>query len=254
MKKPSNLNYTAINQELSQYLFADYDLHFIHGWFCSYLSSPSDSEEDLVLPSYLVFDETKINDEDKFNKTIDKAINVYSVIADSIYDNNKLIKPLINLAKPNSFEVNKLTDIEKRNLLMWLYGYLTCHVLINEEMPEDEEFEELLDSKFYPAFFALCAAFIKLHRELDALQFHDNEVKQDIVQLVEDLANLWEASEEDELSEKELLENEIANYNYNNLLENLNDIFYVIRVMDEKKFAKESIENNPIAKKLKQKK
>ena len=83
-KKPAQ-NLAALNQELKEYLYTGYDLHFVHGWFSAYLSAPSDSEEDLLIPTYLILDENKIKDEQEFASLVDRLVVVYSELADTIF-------------------------------------------------------------------------------------------------------------------------------------------------------------------------
>ena len=42
------------------------------------ISAPSDSEEDLLIPTYLILDEDKIKDEQKFASLVDRLVAVYS--------------------------------------------------------------------------------------------------------------------------------------------------------------------------------
>ena len=69
--KTNSIDLEALNRELTTYFYRGYDLHFIHGWFCAYLSAPSDSEDDLLIPTYLIVDEDKIADEPKFAKLVE---------------------------------------------------------------------------------------------------------------------------------------------------------------------------------------
>ncbi len=247
MKKNNNINLAAINQELVDYLYKGYDLHFVHGWFSAYLSAPSDSEDDLVIPTYLILDEEKIQDEDKFAKLVDKLIAVYSDLADSIFEHNKLIRPLIDFAKPNTFDPLKFTEEHERNLLVWLYGYLTGYLAIGGDITEyaiteHSNNDKLLEERFYPALFTLCIALFKLTKTVN-LNFMSQEIAADFAELQVDLKTMWE-SEDDEDNVDELISDAIEEIDMADIIGALNDVFYAIRVSDESKFAANTQQNS----------
>jgi hypothetical protein len=247
LKKPLN-NLSVLNQELSAYLYAGYDLHFIHGWFGAYLSAPSDSEEDLLIPTYLILDETKIADEEKFTKLVDKLVKVYSELADAIFENNKLIRPLIDFAKPNGFDPLTFSPEQQRNLLVWLYGYLTGYLAIGGDITEYASDENLLEERFFPGLFTLCIAFFKLSQQVD-LGFMSAEVAADFAELQADLKTMWE-SEDGEGDVDELINDAIEELDMADVIGALNDVFYVVRVSDEARFVAQQNSANPLLGKL----
>lgn len=246
LKKPLN-NLSLLNQELAAYLYQGYDLHFIHGWFCAYLSAPSDSEEDLLIPTYLILDETKIADEEKFTKLVDKLVKVYSELADAIFENNKLIRPLIDFAKPNGFDPLAFTAEQNRNLLVWLYGYLTGYLAIGGDITEYATDENLLEERFFPGLFTLCIAFFKLSQQVE-LSFMSSEASADFAELQADLKTMWE-SEDGEGDVETLISESIEELDMADVIGALNDVFYVIRVSDEARFAAQN-SANPLLGKL----
>lgn len=230
------INLEEVDNEFKKYLYQGYDLFFIHGWFNAYLSAPSDSEEDLLIPTYLILDEDDIADENKFSKSVDKLVTLYSQIADNIFENNKPLKPLVSFAKPNSFDPLTFTDVENKNLLMWLYGYLTCYLVTSGEAAEYVTDQKLLDEKLYPALFTLSVALATLSKRIST-DFMSEEVKTDFFEIVDDVKSMWESEENESLSVDELftqVENEL---DLADIVGALNDIFYVIRVSDENRFA-----------------
>lgn len=233
-KKPAQ-NLATLNQELKEYLYTGYDLHFVHGWFSAYLSAPSDSEEDLLIPTYLILDEDKIKDEQKFASLVDRLVAVYSELADAIFENNKLIRPLIDFARPNAFDPLGFTPEQRRNLTMWLYGYLTGYLAIGGDITEYATNEQLLEEKFFPALFTLCVAFFSLAGESDLGEV-SAKVAEDFAELQIDLKSMWE-SEEDEDDVDELIRESIEELDLADIIGALNDVFYVIRVSDESRFA-----------------
>ncbi len=246
LKKPLN-NLSLLNQELVGYLYSGYDLHFIHGWFSAYLSAPSDSEEDLLIPTYLILDETKIVDEEKFTKLVDKLVKVYSELADAIFENNKLIRPLIDFAKPNGFDPLTFTAEQSKNLLVWLYGYLTGYLAIGGDITEYATDENLLEERFFPGLFTLCIAFFKLSQQVD-LSFMSPEAAADFNELRSDLKAMWE-SEDGEGDVEILISESIEELDMADVIGALNDVFYVIRVSDEARFAAQN-SANPLLGKL----
>lgn len=245
MLKKKRVDLTALNQEISQYLYQGYDLYFIHGWFCSYISAPSDSEEDLVLPTYLILDEDKILDEQKFAKTVDSLIALYSELSDNIFEKNKLLKPLINFNEPNKFDPQDLSIEAQRNLLMWLYGYLTCYLVTSSDANEYITNEELLDEKFYPALFTLNIILVKLAQTV-SLDFMADNVREDFNELLVDIKQMWE-SDDETLVIEDMFAKLSGESEFDDIVSALNDVFYVIRVSDENKFTQQ---NNSILNKL----
>ena len=234
MIKNTQANLAKLNQELVAYVWPGYDLHFLHGWFAAYLSAPSDSEDDLLIPSYLILDEDKIKDEQAFAKLVDKLVLVYTDLADSIYENNKLIRPLIDFAKPNSFDPLLFSLEHKRNLLTWLYGYLTGYLAIGGDVTEYATDEALLEDKFYPALFTLCIALFSLAREVKCENQAAN-VSVDFAELEQDLLAMWESEDGEDITAA--IEDAIKELDLADIIGALNDLFYVLRVTDEKRFA-----------------
>ncbi len=245
-KNTHSIDLPQINLELLNYVYNGYDLHFIHGWFAAYLSSPSDSEEDLLIPTYLVLDESKIKDEQSFSKFIDKLVKIYANLADSIYEQNKLIRPLVDFAKPNTFDPLLFSDEHRQNLLSWLYGYLSGFLAISDDISEYKIEEKILDEKFYPALFTLCIAFFSLKSTVSLNNPADN-VKEDMQELEQDLKSMWE-SEDGEEDVEILIASAIANLDLSDIVGALNDIFYVVRVIDETIYNNSSQQNSLLGK------
>lgn len=231
-QKNQSLNLSQINTELTDFCYEGYDLYFVHGWFCAYLSAPSDSQEDLVLPTYLVLNEDKITDEHKFTKLVDKLMEIYTDLADNIFEKNKLIRPVVNLTD-NSYEPDKFTLLQQQNLLKWLYGYLTGYLVLNGEVTDYITDEKMLDEKFYPALFTLCVALIKLVAENIEIKM-EAKIQEDFSELLADIKAMWESEEGEELTDS-LFNEAMAALDYNDIVTALNDLFYVMRVSDEKR-------------------
>lgn len=246
MLKKSITNFSELNRELQTYLYCGYDLHFVHGWFCAYLSAPSDSEDDLLIPTYLILNEDKIQDEVKFTKLIDKLVKVYSELADAIFENNKLIRPLIDFAKPNGFDPLTFTPEHKRNLLVWLYGYLTGYLALGGEISENIDDEQLLEEKFYPALFTLCVALFSLAGQVE-VKFMESLVAEDFNELQDDLKSMWE-SEDGEADVELLFKDAMDELDLADIIGALNDLFYVMRVSDENRFAAQNHQNSLLGK------
>lgn len=245
-KKSQSPDLAQLNQELLAYVWPGYDLHFVHGWFTAYLSSPSDSEEDLLIPSYLIIDESKIADEQQFSRFIDKLVAVYSALADSIYEQNKLIRPLVDFTKPNSFDPLTFDAGQRKKLCQWLYGYLTGYLAIGTDITEYAYDHKLLDDKFFPALFTLCVAFFQLAGEIDWYGV-DDKVKADFSELEQDLKSMWE-SEEDEGELDEVIAEATGQLDLADIVGALNDIFYVVRVCDEHVHNQNSVNNSLLGK------
>lgn len=244
MSKITKIDLNKLNQKTATYFYPGYNLFFIHGWFCSYLSAPSDSEEDIVIPSYLVLDEDKIANETEFAKFIDELMFIYSELSDNIYEKNKQIKPLVNLINPNDFNAHALSQDEKVNLLIWLYGYLCGYLVIGTDITEYCTDEKLLDEKFFPELLTVCSTFLLLDKEISGI--FSGTVLDDYTDVIADILEMWEVDEGETLS-KQLESVELADV-ISDFVNALNSIFYIIRTADEARFnlAKE----NPILNKL----
>lgn len=247
MHKKKLTNLAELNNEIKAYLYVGFDLHFIHGWFNSYLSAPSDSEEDLVIPTYLILNEDLIQDEHKFAKTVDKLIAVYSELADNIFEKNKILRPLVDFNKPNSFDPLLFSAENKQNLLLWLYGYMTGYLVTSGDVTEYAPNEKLLDEKFYPALFTLSVALIKLAQELP-LDFMSSEMKTDFDELLVDVRSMWESDENDQAEVEDIFTDSIAELDLADIVGALNDVFYVIRLSDENRFVNTQTNNSLLGK------
>lgn len=235
MKKLTPESLISLDKGCKQYFYAGYDLHFIHGWFAAYLTAPSDSEEDMVIPTYLVLNEKAITNEKEFSKFIDNLMRVYSDIANNIFDLNKQLKPLVDYAKPNNFSHDDLNDTAKKNLLIWLYGYLCGTLSIDADITEYCNDEKLLEEKFYPALYTICCGFLLLNKSFNIADLLAPNVVADFKELTEDIVEMWEADDGktiiDEINNLELSQA------LSSLVAALNNIFYVTRIADERKFA-----------------
>ena len=233
--RKAKIDFTILNQQTGKYFYPGYDLYFMHGWFSSYLSAPSESEEDLVIPTYLVFDEDKDIDEASIAAFVDDLMYVYSDISDSIYEKNRQIKPLGSLLSPNDFSVEKLDKPQKIQLLTWLYGYICGYLVIGADISEYCQDERLLEDKFYPALYTVCAVFLLLEQSLNPESLFSATAFEDFQDVKADILDMWE----DEGGQTIL--DEIKEINLDDALSDfinaLNTIFYVIRVSDEARFA-----------------
>lgn len=248
MKRNKNrlIDLETSNQELIRYTYAGYDLYFLHGWFTAYLSAPNDSEEDLLIPDYLIIDESRIDNEASFSKTIDLLVDMYSGLAEALFDDNKPICPLIDFSAPTFFDTEAFTSVHFHNLLKWLYGYLAGFMAIGVEISESID-EDLVNQRFYPALFTLCVAFFYLERKAVLGDVDENNFKPDYEELARDLQQMWE-SQEGEADIDSLITAAVTELDLKDIAIAVNDIFYVVRRSDELKLAKQSI--NPLLGKL----
>lgn len=226
-----------LNQQFSAYCFAGYDLYFVHGWLCAYVSAASESDEDLFIPSYLIVDGAKLSNETEehaFSKLVDQLVSVYCDLAEAVFEKNKPLRPIVDFSQANS-GLTKLELGQKRNLLLWLYGYLTGYLSIGGDISEYCKDETLLEERFYPALYTLCVAFFKLGQELD-LSFMGDEAKTDFAELQQDLQEMWESDEEG-VAIEDIFAKETAAVELSSITTALNDLFYVIRISDEIRYA-----------------
>jgi hypothetical protein len=235
MKKLTQEDLVKLNKQTQQYFYKGYTVHFMHGWFCAYLAAPSDSEEDLVIPTYLILDEAKISNERAFAQFIDDLMLLYSEIADNIFEHNKLIKPLVNLTNRNSFPIDALTTDEKLNLQQWLYGYLCGHLVIGNDITEYCDDEKLLDEKFFPALFTVCSAFLLLDKEVEINSTLAATALDDYEEVKADLIEMWEVAEGQTILDQ-LVQASLTNI-LADLVAALNTLFSVVRTVDEARFS-----------------
>ena len=242
MKKLSKIDLHKLNEKTKQYCFNGYDLFFIHGWFVAYLSAPSDNDEDTVLPMGIILDEEQIRNEAVFSKYIDEVMAVFTTIADSIFEQNKLIKPLINLDKPNYFS-NTLTLDEKGNLLRWLYGYLFGSLALSEDVYTYSQDEELIDEVYFPALWEVACVFLKLDKEVVIHDKINDQVKNEYLELKTMMVDLWESED----GSNTTIDDEVISMSLDDALDKmlpaLNTIFSVVRNMDEAKFGEQPVPN-----------
>ncbi len=245
-KKITKIDLIKLNQQTISYFYPGYDIYFIHGWFTSYLSSSSDSEEDLILPTYLLLNEDKTIDEKKFALFVDELMYIYSEIADNIYEKNRQIKPLGSLVSPNDFSVLELDEPQKKDLLIWLYGYLCGYLVIGNDISEYCTNQNLLDNKFYPALYTICVVFLLLGNEINTNKLFKEIVLEDYEDVRADIIDMWEDEE------NRTILDEIKNISLSEALSDfinaLNTVFYVVRVGDEEHFSESS--PNSLLKKL----
>ena len=234
-----------LNKETNKYFYKGYDIFFIHGWFSAYLSAPSDSEEDDVIPTYLVLNEEKVIEEQVFNKFVDQLMLVFGDIAENIFEKNKALKPLVSLDITNVND--NLSAEEKHNLFIWLYGYLSGFVVIGSDITEYCRDDKLLDEVFFPALMTVCSALLLLAKELNPTQIFEESSLDDFNDLCLDLQDMWEADEEGKTL-VDTLQGEKFSLTYTDLTDALTAIFFVVRTADEARVNQESI--NPLLKNL----
>ena len=224
----TKIDFSRLEQETTKYFYSGYNLSFMHGWFCSYLSASVDSEDDLVIPSYLILNEDRLINEQEFSKFIDRLMLVYVDIADSIYEKNKQIKPLINFINPRDANLQLSTE-DKTNLLIWLYGYLCGYLVIGTDVTEYCYNEQLLNDKFYPELLVVCQAFLLLDQELDVS--FTSPMLDDYLDVKADIINMWEFDDGSNIL------TQITNIKLGDILGKLinalNNIFYTVRTLDE---------------------
>ena len=233
-----------LNIETAKYFYKGYDIYFIHGWFCAYLSAPSDSEEDDVIPTYMILDEDKISDEKVFTKFIDSLMELFSEIADSIYEKNKPLKPLVNL---NNNNIETLNEEEKHNLFIWLYGYLSGFIVIGSDITEYCTDDKLLDEVFFPSLMIVCSSLLLLEKEVNPKDLFAKQSLEDYNDLCLDIADMWE-SDENGKTLPETLEGESYSLSLTELSQALAAIFYVVRTADEVKVSEKAV--SPLLKSL----
>ncbi len=239
---------TNLDKLAHKYFYRGYDIMFLHGWFCAYLSAPSDSEDDCVIPSYLILNEEKIDDEKRFSKFIDELMLLYSDLAENIYEKNKLIKPLISLNSANNFDLTSVDDKMKINLLVWLYGYMCGYLVIGVDITEYCSDDKLLEDKFYPALYTLCVIFLLLDQQIDVTTIFDEVAIEDYLDVKADILDLWESVDNGPtlLDAIQQIELDAA---IGELVDALNAIFYVIRVADENRYNQDT-KNNTLLNRL----
>lgn len=240
---------TNLNKLSKNYFHQGYDVFFMHGWFSAYLSAPSDSEDDLIIPSYLIVDEENINDEKAFAKFVDEYMALYADLAESIFEKNKLIKPLVSIEVPNLADLTKLDSKTQSSLLVWLYGYLCGYLVVGVDITEYCDDFRLLEEKFYPALYTICVSFLLLDQLIDASTIFNEVAIEDYLDVKADILDLWESTDDGAT-----ILDEIKNINLDEALSDLstalNAIFYVIRVSDEKRYNQQDGVGNPLLKKL----
>ncbi len=234
-----------LNVEAQQYFHKGYDMFFMHGWFSAYLSAPSDSEEDDVIPIYLVLDEDKMPDEKVFTKFLDSLMDLFGEIADNLYDKNKALKPLINLNVISNSD--NLTLQEKCNLFVWLYGYLSGFVVIGSDITEYCKDERLLDEVFFPALTTVCSALLLLEKEVDPKGIFASSTLEDYNDLCLDLDEMWE-SDQCGKTFLQTLEGKKYTLPFSTLCDALTAIFFVVRTADEARLTQQGV--NPLLKNL----
>ncbi len=232
MKKQVNIDFATLNHEVSKYFFSGYDLYFIHGWFCAYLSALGESEDDLLIPTYLVLNESAIENEQHFEGFIGRLVELYTSLAEQLYERNKPLCPLIDVTMPQKFTRGIIESGDKQNLLNWLVGYLNGYLVIGEDITElNEADEELMDQRFYPALFTVCMSLLKLSKEVN-LAYLSGSARSNFNDVLEDAAGMWDGDEGSNGVEQQIAA-AIQKVEYNDLISAVNDIFYVIRSCDE---------------------
>lgn len=243
LTKQLNLNKLQIKCE--EYFYQGYKLYFIHGWFCAYLSSLNDEEEDLLVPSYLILNEDAIKDEKLFLNFIDELVILYKSLSLNTYEQNKLIKPLISVENELNLDGwlnSKLTKVSNDqvyfNLLVWLYGYLS-NVLSNDTKISAEieaKYQELLTNRYYAKLYDLSCVFLLLDKYLELSGKYKNSLSQEFIddyyELKADVIAWWEPDEEGGDIVKQIEKMSITTL-ISSIIPAINDIFYTIRVIDE---------------------
>lgn len=249
MKK--TLNLVDLNNWLVKYTYAGLDLHFVSGWFAAYLSSinDEDQEELLLVPDFLIFDDNKITDEQDFSKLIDELVKLYSEVADRLFELNKPIQPLISLVKPNIFSTDNLTHDELQLLEAWLLGYLYFILTSEVDIAEICTNQAMLDEHYYPALFTLSVILIDLQIKLQSDK-KTQEVTTYVGYLTEavfDLQEMWEP-ETDAEDKASMFSDALKTVNYADIVPALNSIFFVVRKIDEERYANRQISKSLLGK------
>jgi hypothetical protein len=236
---------SKLNIEAQQHFYKGCDIFFMHGWFSAYLSAPSDSEEDDVIPTYLVLDEDKMSDEKAFTKFLDSLMDLFGEIADNLYEKNKALKPILNLNGASNSD--NLTIQEKRNLFVWLYGYLSGFVVIGSDITEYCKDEKLLDEVFFPALITICSALLLLAKEVNPKDIFAPNALEDYNDLCLDLDDMWE-NDEGGKTFLQTLEGQEYTLPFSALCDALTAIFFVVRTADEARMSQQAV--NPLLKNL----
>lgn len=250
MYKPTKskaIDYIKLNKKANEYFYTGYDIFFMHGWMCSYLSAPSDSEEDEIIPCYLILNEENIKKEEEFTAFIDDLMLIFTELAENIYEKNKLIKPLINLSTPNNFNTDNLSDEEQKNLLIWLYGYLNGYLSIGSDITEYCNDEKLLDVTFFPALQEICGTLLKLEDKNSPSNIFSGTVLDNYNDVHKDIIEMWEEDENGRTIVEEFHDKSLQTL-LNGLVNALNAIFYTVRIADEARLNSQSV--SPLLKNL----
>ncbi len=249
MKKTMSL--IEVNKWLSKYTYAGLDIHFVSGWFASYLSSVNDdSTEELLVPDFLIFDENKITNEQDFSKLIDELVKIYSDAADRLYEQNKLLQPMVDLTKPNVIQIDDLSKEQLQALEAWLLGYMYFILTSEVDIAALSSNQTLLDEYYYyPALFTLSIILMDLQIKLqsDAKTNQSPTYVAYLTETIFDLREMWEA-DDDATNKDTMFDEALANVNYNDLIPALNSIFFVVRKIDEERYANEQMSKSLLGK------
>lgn len=251
MQNPTrhSFNLDKLHSNCCKYFYAGYHIYFIHGWFCAYLSAVTENDDDLLIPTYLVLDEDLVLDEKPFISFIDELLILYKHLATTTFEYNKLIKPLISLNSSNSLDnIANVTDPATKHLiysntLNWLYGYLANFLSNDDKISADIEskYQELLDTKYYQSLYTLCCAALALdeyvyHKDetVALLINHHINYTNDYNETKQDIIDLWENNENGNSIIKQAQSMAIDEL-IQQIVPAINNIFYVMRVIDEYK-------------------
>lgn len=193
-----------------KYCHYGYDLYFLHGWICATLSVVGPIDDDQIIPLYLMLNEDTIPDDNTddqvFENFTTNLLAIYEQITNSVFEENKVIKPLVNLDTPNVFEVKNLTNSELSNLYCWLYGYLAAYLTTGGDIQDHCDNEDMLNKLFFPALFTLSSAFLLLDQKLNDnncnnyFSTNSDYLKEFYTEFRDDIDNMWESDEVNELN------------------------------------------------------
>ena len=238
---------------MQKYCLTGYDIYFLHGWICAGLSTVGQIDDEEILPLSFILNETMLPNDDKhpdapaFQKFLSGLAAMLEQLANAVFEDNKLIKPMVNIETPNVFEVttgvnpeiSALTDAELANLYRWLYGYLSGYLSFGVDIQDYCDNDDLLEKVYFPALFTLCVAFLLLDKQLNNNNCNnyfstEPDIKEFYDTFRDEIENMWESDVVNELDQHEdmKLSESIKHFTLEmvlpKILESLNAIFSVV--------------------------
>lgn len=221
-------DYKKINTEMQEYILPNYDIFYFHGWFsaCSILEDSTRESDEF--PIWTLKD-TKYKDEKQFNKFYKKFVMMSDEIFFNTFQNNKLLRPLVNLDK-TIVDFTVLDPTETVALVKWLWGF--CDVIFYFDLVgnildvEDEE----INTRFFNALYNLSCIFLNLKDKLEL----SNDVTEDLNETTSNLLSTWEQeTDNQEESIEDIIASEDISLALKDIVVAINDILYTILQVSE---------------------